>query len=156
GVRRPSCRGGGPPPSPLSESAPMPRRPSRDATIGARIRARRQVRGWSVRHAADRAGLAASTWSRIERGLMSADNRFTLADIAQALECPITDLVSAAAPPPPDRDQVAAQTNVYAIREALLEADLDEGPLVPAPPLAELEREIELIKHLRSACDYTG
>jgi len=106
--------------------------------------------------AASRAGLATSTWSRIERGLMSADNRFVLADIAQALECPITDLVSSAAPPPADRDLVATQANVYAIREALLEADLDERPLVPAPPLAELEREIELVKHLRSRCDYAA
>jgi transcriptional regulator with XRE-family HTH domain len=134
----------------------MPRRPSPDTTIAARIRDRRKARGWSMSFAASRAGLATSTWSRIERGLISADNRFTLADIAQALECPITDLVSSAAPPPPDRGLVAAQTNVYAIREALLEADLDERPLVPAPSLAELERETELVGDLRSRCDYAG
>lgn len=134
----------------------MPRRPSPDATIAARIRARRQDRGWSVRYAADRAGLAPSTWSRIERGLMSADNRFTLAEIAQALECSITDLTSGATAPTTDRSVAAARAHVYAVREALLEADLDERPLVAAPPLEQLTRETELLKDLWSRCDYAA
>src|SRR5262249_44739831 len=122
----------------------MPRPPSPDTTIAERIRDRRKARNWSVRYAADRAGLAASTWSRIERGLLSADNRFVLADIARALECPITDLVSGAAAPATDRNLVSAQARVYAIREALLEADLDERPTVAEPSLAKLERDTEL------------
>jgi len=79
-----------------------------------------------------------------------------LADIARALECPIADLVSAAAVPAADKGLVTAQANVYAIRESLLEADLDERPMTSAPPLAELERETELAAALRSRCDYVG
>ena len=61
--------------------------------MGERIRERRLVRGWSVRHAASRAGVSHATWSRIERGIQAADNRFMVADIARALECAPGDLV---------------------------------------------------------------
>ncbi|MEU8616179.1 helix-turn-helix transcriptional regulator, partial [Actinoplanes sp. NPDC048791] len=47
-----------------------------DPAVGAQIRARRLLRGWSVRYAASRAGVSHATWSRIERGLQTADNRF--------------------------------------------------------------------------------
>jgi transcriptional regulator with XRE-family HTH domain len=47
-----------------------------DPTIGERIQARRLLRGWSIRHAAGRAGVSHATWSRIERGRQAADNRF--------------------------------------------------------------------------------
>jgi transcriptional regulator with XRE-family HTH domain len=133
----------------------MARRPISDPTIGQRIRDRREIRGWSIRHAASRAGVSPSTWSRIERGLVSADNRFTLAEIAAALECPTTDLTGTSAPVT-DKSLVTVQASVYTIRETLLEADLDEPPLVAAPLLAELERETELIYALRSRCDYAG
>jgi transcriptional regulator with XRE-family HTH domain len=133
----------------------MVQKPISDPTIGQRIRDRRDDRGWSIRYAASRAGISPSTWSRIERGLMTADNRFILAEIAAALECPTTDLTRVSAPAT-DKSLITVQGNVYAIREALLEADLDEPPLVAAPPLAELEREIELIYALRFRCDYVG
>ncbi len=78
-----------------------------------------------------------STWSRIERGLMSADNRFTLAEIAAALECPTTDLTGIPTPVN-DKSLITAQGNVYAIREALQPsppavADHDR-PRPPSPP----------------------
>ncbi|MFD0520219.1 helix-turn-helix domain-containing protein [Paractinoplanes durhamensis] len=63
-----------------------PRR-NADPEVGERIRARRLLRGWSIRYAASRAGVSHATWSRIERGRQAADNRFMLADIAGALEC---------------------------------------------------------------------
>ena len=77
----------------------MTPRPTCDPTIGERIQARRQLRGWSVRYAASRAGISHATWSRIERGRQAADNRFMLADIAAALECSPADL--AGIPPRP-------------------------------------------------------
>jgi transcriptional regulator with XRE-family HTH domain len=131
----------------------MPRQP--DATIGDRIRARRQLRGWSIRFVADRAGLANSTWGRIERGLLGADNRFTLAAIAEALECPVSDLTGQPLAPV-DRATAEAQAGVEAIRQALIEVDLDEDPVCAPRPIEELAREAQLVADLRRRCDYTG
>jgi transcriptional regulator with XRE-family HTH domain len=133
----------------------MARRPTPDPTIGDRIRARRQVRGWSIRHAADRAGLAHTTWSRIERGLMSADNRFTVADIAAALECSVADLTGQPAAGPGDAT-AAAQATIPGIRQALVEADLTEDPVATARPLPALAQEVDLVADLRRRCDYAG
>ena len=83
----------------------MTPRPTADPTIGERIRVRRLLRGWSIRYAASRAGLSHATWSRIERGLQAADNRFTLADIAAALECAPDELAGG---PTPAADRAAA------------------------------------------------
>src|SRR3954453_1253814 len=94
-------------------------------TIGERIRHRRLLRGWSVRHAASRAGISHATWSRIERGLQAADNRFVLADIAAALEAPPADPAGVPVPAPA-RAAMAAQVGVYALRQALVDADLTE------------------------------
>ncbi len=127
-----------------------------DTTIGQRIRDRRKQRNWSVRYAASRAGVAPSTWSRIENGNQSADNRFVLADIATALECPVTELTNGAPAAATDRSLISAQASVNAIRETLLEADLDERPTVEAPPLAELEREVDLGATLYARWDLAG
>lgn len=126
-----------------------------DTSIGERIRIRRQARNWSVRFAADRAGVAHSTWSRIESGQRGADNRFVVADIAQALECSVADLTGQ---PwlPADAAAAEAQAGAYAVRHALAETDLGEDPLVPAPPVDELRREFDLVQHLRRRCDDLG
>src|SRR5439155_17950937 len=116
----------------------MPPRPTPDPGIGERIRVRRQLRSWSVRYAADRAGVSHSTWSRIERGLMSVDNRFLLADIAAALECPVTELTGQS-PVPTSPGAAAAEADVHAVRLALIETDLDEDPDDVPRPLAVLE-----------------
>lgn len=78
-------------------------------SIGERIRARRLLRGWSIRHAASRAGLSHTTWSRIERGRQAADNRFVLAEIAAALECAPSDLAGMPAPASAERSREAAE-----------------------------------------------
>ncbi|MEU4427769.1 helix-turn-helix transcriptional regulator [Actinoplanes sp. NPDC024001] len=95
------------------------------SSIGDRIRARRLLRGWSIRYAASRAGVSHASWSRIERGLQAADNRFMLADLAAALDCSPTDLAGTAVPAA-DREAVAAHARVSAVRQALVEADLNE------------------------------
>ena len=102
-----------------------------DPTIGERIQARRLLRGWSIRYAASRAGLSHATWSRIERGLQAADNRFVLADIAGALDCAPADLAGVAVPAA-DRAVVAAQAGVRGIRRALIDIDLLARPPLPA------------------------
>lgn len=70
----------------------MPRGPAAAETIGARIAVLRERRGWSGRFLASRAGISASTLSRIERGERSANNRYLIQDLAAALECSVTDL----------------------------------------------------------------
>jgi transcriptional regulator with XRE-family HTH domain len=126
-----------------------------DVTIGERIRARRQLRNWSVRYAADRAGISHATLSRIERGLLSADNRFVLADIAAGLECSVTELTgrpTASA----DANIIAARASVAGIRHALIESDFAEPPNCTPRPVPALEREAELVQALRTRCDYAG
>ncbi|HKT00497.1 MAG TPA: helix-turn-helix transcriptional regulator [Rugosimonospora sp.] len=133
----------------------MPRRHSVDTTIGENIRTRRQARSWSIRHAADRAGLAHSTWSRIEKGDMGVDNRFTLAAIAEALGCSTADLTGRP-PITTDGELLAAQGAVAAILNVLVETDLAEAPTVQPRPLPEVARDAELVWDLRLRCDYSG
>ncbi|GAA2639019.1 helix-turn-helix domain-containing protein [Paractinoplanes durhamensis] len=133
----------------------MTPRPTADPSIGDRIHARRMLRGWSIRHAAGRAGISHATWSRIERGRQAADNRFMLADISAALECAPAELAGAPVPAT-DRAVVAAHAAVNGVRQALVDIDLAEPPSVPARPVAELARTLALVDDLRQACDYAG
>ncbi|MFI5898069.1 helix-turn-helix domain-containing protein [Actinoplanes sp. NPDC051513] len=137
----------------------MTPRPTADPGIGERIRARRLLRGWSMRYAASRAGISHATWSRIERGRQAADNRFMLADIAAALECSPADLAGMPVPAT-DRAAAAALAGVDGIRRALIDIDLAEPGAESAadltPPLAELARTLSLADALRQACDYAG
>ncbi|MBB2942854.1 transcriptional regulator with XRE-family HTH domain [Actinoplanes lutulentus] len=151
----------------------MTPRHTADPSIGSRIQARRLLRGWSIRYAASRAGISHSTWSRIERGLLAADNRFVLADLATALECSPAELAGAPVPAS-DRSAVAAHAAVHAIRQALIDLDLTIPPTPggtavtrahrepsisrgePGRPVAELARAVALLDSLRQACDYAG
>ncbi|WP_436534085.1 helix-turn-helix domain-containing protein [Actinoplanes sp. HUAS TT8] len=133
----------------------MTPRPTADPTIGERIRDRRLRRGWSIRFAASRAGVSHATWSRIERGLQAADNRFTLADLAGALDCTPGELAGTAVPAG-NRDAVAAHAAVHAIRQALVELDLSDLSASAAPVTADLTRRLTLVDSLRQSCDYAG
>lgn len=126
-----------------------------DLSIGERIKARRQLRGWSLRQAADRSGVHPATLSRIERGLASADNRFILADIATGLECSVAELTGQPAASA-DASVMAAQGSVAAIRQALIESDFADPPTCSPRALPELQREADLVQALRSQCDYAG
>jgi transcriptional regulator with XRE-family HTH domain len=133
----------------------MTSRPSGDPGIGERIRVRRLLRGWSIRYAASRAGISHATWSRIERGRQAADNRFTLADIASALDCAPAELTGVPVPAA-DRDVVAAHADVRAIRHALVDIDLSEPGTEPSASVTDLARTVALVDTLRQACDYAG
>ena len=133
----------------------MTPRPSGDPDIGQRIRARRHLRGWSIRYAASRAGISHATWSRIERGRQAADNRFTLADIAAALDCALAELTGVPVPAA-DRQVVAAHADVHPIRQALVDIDLSEPETQPSAPVTALARTVTLVDTLRQACDYAG
>lgn len=116
---------------------------------------RRVARGRSIRHLADVAGISHTTWSRIERGLIAADNRFTLAAIAEALECSVAD-ITARPGAPADREDAESEVRVRAIRQALVEADLEEGTTLVPGPIATLRRETELMDDLWHHCDHSG
>ncbi|MEV6303676.1 helix-turn-helix transcriptional regulator [Actinoplanes sp. NPDC051861] len=126
-----------------------------ESGVGERIRQRRLVKGWSVRFAASRAGVSHATWSRIERGLQAADNRFMLAGIAAALECSPADLVGVDVPAE-DRLAAAARAGVVGLRRAIVDIDLSDPPGGAAPEISELRRGVELADGLHQACDYAG
>jgi transcriptional regulator with XRE-family HTH domain len=133
----------------------MPRKRTPDPTIGERIRMRRLLGPLSIRQAADRAGISHTTWSRIEQGTVSADNRFTIAAIAEALRCSVMELTGVPAVPV---DAVSAELHagVHLTLTALMEADLDYPPTVAAPPMPELVADAALVRDLRVRCDYLG
>lgn len=132
----------------------MPRRRPSDPSIGDRIRARREVLDYSMRFAASRAGISPATWSRIESGKQSADNRFTLAAIAESLRCSVADLTGQ--PGSASDDNAAIEDAAYETVRAIVDADLDYEPTVEARPAAALTREIDLIRDLRIRCDFLG
>jgi transcriptional regulator with XRE-family HTH domain len=133
----------------------MPRRPiPADPSIGDRIRARRQLRGWSVRHAASRAGISHTSWSRIEHGKQRTD-RYLVVDLAAALECSVTDLTGqpyATA----DRQLEAARFDGERVWRTMLNHPLTEPTAGPMPPIEQLTRESELVRDLYARCDYAG
>lgn len=125
-----------------------------DPSVGERIQARRKLRGWSVRHAASRAGIAHSTWSRIEKGELRSD-RYMIADLAAALECSITDLTGQPFAPA-DRHLEAAQIHGERVWRAMMAHPLTEPPGMPAATIGALERESTLVRDLYARCDYAG
>ncbi|GAA0583578.1 helix-turn-helix transcriptional regulator [Paractinoplanes ferrugineus] len=133
----------------------MSQRRTPDPAVGERIRTRRLLRGWSVRFAASRAGVSHASWSRIERGLQAADNRFTLADIARALDCAPSDLAGIGVPAQ-DRAAAAGRAAVLGLRRALIDIDLTEPPSGAAPPPAALAQGVALADARHNACDYAG
>lgn len=133
----------------------MSRRSDPDPVIGQRIKTRRLLRGWSVRYAADRAGMSHSNWSRIERGVVAADNRFTVAAIAAALECSVADLAGHSLVFA-DESSKAAQARVPAVRCALLELDLACEAGCDPRPVAHIAAEVELVRALSVRCDLAG
>lgn len=133
----------------------MPRRRPHDPTIGDRIKARREVLGYSVRFAASRSGLSHATWSRIERGEQGADNRFTLAAIAEALRCSVTDLTGQTSSST-DSSVAELDAAAYETVMAATEADLEYEPTGAPLPVDVLRREIDLIRDLRVRCDFLG
>ncbi len=133
----------------------MPRRAVPiDPSIGERIQTRRDLRGWSIRHAASRAGIAHTTWSRIEKGELRTD-RYMIADIAAALECSITDLTGQPYAPA-DRQLESAHIASERLWQAMMALPLDEPPSAGEEATADLWRESELIRDLYARTDYAG
>lgn len=122
------------------------------APIGERIKQRRKVRGLSLRQAADLAGISNASWSRIETGKQSADNRFVIARIAAALKCPVSELTGQPAIPA-DRAEAEVGSTAYELMRAVVEADLTYTPDGEPGPLDKLDQEFTLIRDLRDRCD---
>ncbi|HEX8347431.1 MAG TPA: helix-turn-helix transcriptional regulator [Actinoplanes sp.] len=125
-----------------------------DVRVGARIRARRQARGLSLRVVAGLAGIDYSTLGRIERGENPANNRFILADIARALKCPVEYLTGVAVPAGRDGAETTAAT--HDTISALIAADLEFEPDGEPGTAADLAERVAAAIELRQACDYAA
>lgn len=133
----------------------MPRRPIPiDPSVGERIQARRELRRWSIRHAASRAGIAHTTWMRIEKGELSTD-RYMIANLATALECSVAELTGQPHVPA-DRVLEAAQATVPDVWRTVVDIAPDEPPVRPAPPLAALKARLDLLEARRTHSDYAA
>jgi transcriptional regulator with XRE-family HTH domain len=133
----------------------MPRRTTPiDPSIGDRIRTRRELRGWSVRFAASRAGIAHTTWSRIERGELRTD-RYMVADIAAALECSVIDITGQPYLPS-DRALETAHAHVEQVWRAMMAHPAGEPSSREHRPIEALEQESDLVRDLYNRCDYAG
>lgn len=74
--------------------------------LGARVRELRKARDWTLEYAANQAGLARSTLSKIENGQMSPTYE-ALKKLAEGLEISVPQLFT-----PPQRDQVNGRMTV--------------------------------------------
>jgi transcriptional regulator with XRE-family HTH domain len=132
----------------------MPRRPiPSDPSIGDRIRARRELRGWSIRHAASRAGISHTSWSRIERGQQRTD-RYMVVDLAAALECSVFDLTGQAYTPA-DRQLDAARIDAERVWRIMMDTPTSTRPKAGAT-VEQVRREAALVRNLYGRCDYAG
>ncbi|MFI6131452.1 helix-turn-helix domain-containing protein [Micromonospora sp. NPDC051141] len=121
--------------------------------MGDRIRARRELRGWSIRHAASRAGISHTSWSRIERGQQRTD-RYMIVDLAAALECSAVDLTGQAYTPA-DRQLDAARIDAERLWRAMMDNPM--GVRSDTTAVAEqVRREAALVRDLYGRCDYAG
>ncbi|MFY1672509.1 helix-turn-helix domain-containing protein [Plantactinospora sp. WMMB334] len=133
----------------------MPRRAvPADPSIGDRIRARRQLRGWSVRHAAGRAGISHTSWSRIERGQQRTD-RYMVVDLAAALECSVVELTGQPYVPA-DRQLDAARIDAERVWLEMMRHPPTEPSSVTNQHPAAVQRESNLVRDLYGRCDYAG
>jgi transcriptional regulator with XRE-family HTH domain len=125
-----------------------------DPSIGQRVAARRRLRRWSIRYAASRAGVAHTTWSRIERGQLRTD-RYMIGELAAALECAVTDLTGQPYTPG-DRALETAQIEAGRVWQTMMGLPLDEPPGVDPPPAGVLVDRAGLVAARYSLCDYAG
>ena len=77
---------------PVAQGGKKSTRTERGRALGARLRALRRTRGWTLAHVARRSGLAISTISKIERGLL-APAYYKLNELARALGIDAGDLL---------------------------------------------------------------
>ncbi|GLY22803.1 hypothetical protein Misp04_25350 [Micromonospora sp. NBRC 101691] len=132
----------------------MSRRPiPADPSIGDRIRARREMRGWSIRHAASRAGISHTSWLRIERGQQRTD-RYMVVDLAAALECSVVDLTGQPYTPA-DRQLDAARIDAERVWRIMMDTPMAVRRDVPAT-VEQVRREAGLVRVLYGRCDYAG
>ncbi|PRX51075.1 transcriptional regulator with XRE-family HTH domain [Prauserella shujinwangii] len=114
-------------------------------SIGTTIRRLRRWRGLSLEQAAGLAGLSKGYLSKIETGRAPVDRRSTLVAIANALRVSLADITGDGL----EIRDPAADSTVPAIRTALLDTDLDDGP--PRGELRELIAEAQLLAAMRQA-----
>ncbi|MFY1689082.1 helix-turn-helix domain-containing protein [Plantactinospora sp. WMMB782] len=122
--------------------------------MGDRIRARRELRGWSIRYAASRAGISHTSWSRIERGQQRTD-RYMVVDLAAALECSVVELTGQPYVPA-DRQLDAARIDAERVWTEMMRHPLAERPVPGKAAHGAIRQETALVRDLYSRCDYSG
>ncbi|WP_329111262.1 helix-turn-helix domain-containing protein [Micromonospora sp. NBC_01699] len=122
--------------------------------MGERIRTRRELRGWSIRHAASRAGISHTSWSRIERGQQRTD-RYMVVDLAAALECSVVELTGQPYTPA-DRQLESARIDAERVWRTMMSHPLTESASRPPATAGALMRESALVRDLYGRCDYAG
>jgi transcriptional regulator with XRE-family HTH domain len=125
-----------------------------DESIGERARTARILRGKSQAEVAGLAGISPTYLSRLETGDRRLDSRALIQQLAQALEVPVTFLTGQ--PYDADPRQSAGHAAVAAIRQVLLDGDLDDPPDAPRVPLAVLSRRVATVEDRTSASDYAA
>lgn len=133
----------------------MPRRVTpANPSIAERIRTRREMRGWSVRFAASRAGISHTSWRRVEAGTQRTD-RYMISELAAALECSVTDLTGQPYVPA-DRQLEVAHARVPRMWETLIHIAPEQPADRPVLPLAELRKRMAMLDGPRDRADYTA
>ncbi|WP_323373956.1 helix-turn-helix domain-containing protein [Plantactinospora alkalitolerans] len=120
--------------------------------MGDRIRARRELHRWSIRHAASRAGISHTSWSRIERGQQRTD-RYMVVDLAAALECSVVELTGQPYAPA-DRRLDAARIDAERVWREMMRHPLTERSV--RPQAVPVRQESMLVRDLYNRCDYAG
>ncbi|WBB82281.1 helix-turn-helix transcriptional regulator [Micromonospora sp. WMMD882] len=121
--------------------------------MGERIRARRELRGWSIRHAVSRAGVSHTSWSRIERGQQRTD-RYMVVDLAAALECSVADLTGQQYTPA-DRQLDAARIDAERVWRIMMDTPMTT-PDGGRATVEQVRQEATLVRALYGRCDYAG
>jgi transcriptional regulator with XRE-family HTH domain len=106
-------------------------------SIGARARAIRRRRGFSLEVTAGLAGITKSYLSMLERGQRRLERRGLLEDLAAALGCSVIDLTGQPYLPA-DRPSADALGCLPGIREAIYDTTLQDAPEVAVRPVEQL------------------
>lgn len=92
--------------------------------LGTRLRAVRELKGWSLKTTADGAGLSAAYVQKLERGEVSAPSPHKLRSLADTLEIPYFELMQLAGYATEEAQATEGEAAVRVLAHALQAEDL--------------------------------